>query len=334
MRWVIIFSVLIYSSLARANHLHPYSITTVHAEIQDQKIVFKIKTNAEDLFYFHKLEYDSLFKIPAQKLRDAAISHCDVIRSGFYILDQKKIRLRSSAVSADLSSLENVINFDIMSLLKYPLVYTLEFELTETTAILEFHQELGNAGLPAVSFLTISRNANTLAQNIELTKDKPFTMVRDAVSITAPDEGTFMLSYITVSDTRIVHELTIPLALLKSFVAVKDETPAQMQGLIRDFIWESSTVDIDGSILNPEVTALIFQNESISQAGESSMVHLRIEYSLKSLPKEVVISWDAFNWKMRWFKSMMDAFGEKREHNFSRFQPAVKLKRHVDLKRE
>jgi hypothetical protein len=334
MRLTILILFVLFSTCLRANEVHPYSITMVHVDLQDKKIVLTIKTNAEDLLYFHKLEFDSALKINGHELRAAAQSHRKIIETGFYILDQHKKPLPGTLASTDLSSLDGIAAFDIMSLLKYPLSYTLEFKLNDGTELLEFHQELGTAGLPAVSFLTISRNNNMLVQNIELTKDKPFIMVRDAVSVRSPDENTFMVSYITVSDSRVVHELTIPIEILKSFVSFGNTNQDSLLNAMKKFISESSSVEINNTLIQPEITALIVGNESSVQYGENSMVHLRIEYSLTDLPKEVTISWENFNWKMRWFKSMVDAFGEKSEYNFSRFQPTLEVERNVKLKRE
>jgi hypothetical protein len=332
MRRAVTLVVILLSSFFQANAAHPYSVTIVNADLREDRIILSIRTNAEDLLYFHKLEFDSHFKIPGDKLRAAALAHSQTIRSGFLILNQNKRPLSSALISSNLSSLDAAETFDVMSLLKFPLVYTLEFELNKTITLLEFNLALGTAGLPAVSFLTISRDTNVLAQNIELTKDKPFTMVRDAVSLRNPEENTFMLSYITVSDNTVIHELTAPFEILSSFVKLNNESSEETVSIIKGFIAESSEVEIDKKIVRPEITALVFQDGSASQGNK--MMHVRIEYSLTALPKEVTISWENFNWKLRWFRSMVDAFGKKAEHHFSRFQPELRIERDVKIRRE
>jgi len=314
--------------------IHPYSITMVHADLQDNKVILKVTTNAEDLLYFHKLAFDSLFRIPGERLRVAAQFHAETIRSGIYILDQHKKRLSSTFRSADLTSIQNISNADVMSLLKYPLYYTLEIKLGPDTDLLEFHQDLGSAGLPAVSVLTILKTGNVLIQNIELAKDKPFTLVRDAQYVKNSEANTFMLSYITLSDTRVIHELTIPQEILSSFLLTTLQEQDTSLNAIRKFIKESSTVVINKRVLEPQITALLQQKDNYYQHETSSMVHVRIEYSLRDMPRDVTIVWENFNWKMRWFKAMIDAFGDSKEHNFSRFQPTFNVHREVKVKQE
>ena len=331
MRPVIVLAFLLFSISLHGKDFHPYSITSVHADLQDNRLVMTIRTNAEDLLYFHRIAPDSLLRLSAETLIAAARAHQEVILSGFFILDQNKVKIPSSVTFADFSSLEHSGHIDVMSLLKYPLVYTLEYPLRKSIEILEFHQELGAAGVPALSYLSISRNSNTLVTDVGLSRDKPFTMVRDAVIISAPDQAS-MVSYITLSDTRVIHELTVPADVLQSFVSISG---ADQQGreAIRKFISESSIVKIDAISLAPEITALILGTEKTSH-GNSSAVHIRIEYSIAALPKDVSITWDNFNWKMRWFKSMIDAFGDQREHNFSRFQPKVDVKREIKIEQK
>ena len=120
-RYAIIVAAAIFFSGHQAHALHPYSITIVNADLRDEKVVLTIKTNAEDLLYFHKLEFDSLFKIPGGLLRDAARSHIATIMSGFYIVDQAKERLQGTMTFTNLASLDGLTGFDVMSLFKYPL---------------------------------------------------------------------------------------------------------------------------------------------------------------------------------------------------------------------
>lgn len=330
MRPLTAFILILYSSALHGTDHHPYSISSVHADLQDHRIVMTIRTNAEDLLYFHTIAPDSLLRISTETLVTASKAHSQVLSSGFYILDQNKMKLESSVTHTDFSSLERTGKIDVMSLLKYPLVYTLEYTLHPSVEVLEFHQELGAPGVPAVSYLSVSRNSNTLVADVELSRNKPFTMVRNAVSISSPDHEASMVSYITLSDTRVIHELTVPADILRSFVSISD-ADEQSGEVIRKFIAESSMVEINNVSLPPEITALVLGTKKTARGLSSGAVHIRIEYSLTALPKDVSVSWDNFNWKMRWFKSLIDAFGQHREHNFSRFQPKVDLKREIKI---
>jgi hypothetical protein len=326
-------SIIIYVG-AQANAIHPYSITQANADLQENTITLSIKANAEDLVYFQQLEFDSLFNIRDDELQKAAQRHIQTIKSGFYILDQNGNPLSSTLSASNFSSLNAKKMFNAMELLKFPLYYTLEFKLKENTSLLVFHQELSNAGLPAVTLLSISKNGNQLVQNIELTKERPFTIARDVVSIGNPSESSFMLSYITLTDTRILHELTIPLPILKSFIPFDDTDNKTRFETIRKFITDNSTVQINDMNIEPEVTLFGIQKDSLYTMGATSLVSIRVEYPLKTLPKEVSVSWENFNWQVRWFRSLIDAFGVQHEHNFSRFQPTYKVDRKIDIKKE
>lgn len=330
--FALLITLVIFTGV-QASSVHPYSITQANADLQENTITLSIRTNAEDLIYFQRIKFDSLFKISNDELLKAAQNHIQTIRSGFYILDQNGDHLISRLTASNFSSLNAKEQFNAMELLKFPLYYTLEFQIKENTTLLTFHQELSNAGLPAVTLLSISKNGNQLVQNIELTKERPFTIARDVVSIGNPSEGNFMLSYLTLTDSRILHELTIPLSVLKSFIPIGDRERETEFETIRKFISENSSVEINNTTIEPEVTLFGIQKDSLFTMGTTSLVSIRVEYLLKNLPKEVSVSWNNFNWQVRWFKSLIDAFGVPDEHNFSRFQPTYKVNRKVEIKK-
>lgn len=334
MKLTIILIMLLIQRAVLANSIHPVSITWANADIQDHKISLSIKTTAEDLLYFHQLSPDSMFRLSQEELMEAAQQHASVIKDGFFVLDQTKDRLPGKLVNSNFSSLINKKEFDVMELLKYPLYYKMEFELANNVDLLIFHQALSDSGLPSVCLLSISKNANSLVQNIELSEHQPFSIGRDAVSIGSPSEVNFMLSYITLTDTEVLHELTLPMALLKTFVSIKDEEFNIAVKIIEQFIAENSTVEVNKSTIDPDAITLVFQNETEALMNDQSLVNIRVAYNLKSFPNEIGISWNSFNWKMRWFKSLIDAFGTQVEHNFSRFQPRFEMKREMKLKKE
>ena len=168
-----------------------------------------------------------------------------------------------------------------MELLKYPLYYTIEFQLDKTTELLTFSQQLGNAGLPALSLLSISKNGNTLIQNIELSKEKTFTMARNALSLGKSSEANFMLSYITISDTQVSHELTIPFTLFKSFVTLPNDDTQTAFRLIREFIAKNSSVTVNRTVIEPELTTVNFQGDSRHTVSDTLLVNISVIYSLK-----------------------------------------------------
>jgi hypothetical protein len=306
--------------------LHPYSLTVVNADIQDQRIILRVTTNAEDLMYFHRLEFDSLMNLDMAKVRQAATDHANTIQSGFYILDEDNKRLPSRITASNFQSLVGD-NVGVMYLMKYQLSYTLEFTLPPETSVLQFHQILDEAGIPAVSLLSVSRNRNELARDIELSHSRPFIIARNAVSVGTPTEAGFMVSYLTLSDTRIIHEITVPMNLLNSFV---NPVNKESSDAIREFIAQNSTVAVNNTVIVPEVTMLVIQQDSLATES-SSLVGIRIEYPLKNIPRDISVSWENYNWQVRWFKSFIDAFGERTEHNFSRFQPTYKVKREIKI---
>ncbi|MEP2667758.1 MAG: hypothetical protein ABJH04_02115 [Cyclobacteriaceae bacterium] len=334
MKLTITLILLFIQRAVLANSIHPVSITWANADIQDHKVSLSVKTTAEDLLYFHPLSPDSLFRLSQAALMDAARQHSTIIKSGFFILDQNKDRLPVTIVSSNFNSLKSKKEFDVMELLKYPLYYKMEFELADNIDLLVFHQALSESGLPSVCLLSISKNTNSLVQNIELSEHQPFSIGRDAVSIGSPSEVNFMLSYITLTDTEVLHELTLPMALLKTFVSIKDKEFNEAVKIIEGFIEENSTVEVNKSTIDPDAITLVFQNETEALMNDQSLVNIRVAYNLKSFPNEIGISWNSFNWKMRWFKSLIDAFGTQVEHNFSRFQPRFEMKREMKLKKE
>lgn len=321
--FLIIFSIVEASSGA----LHPYSVSWVNADLQEDKISLSIKITAEDLLYFHQLEMDSLFNIGADILKKAAQDHAQIILSNFFIQDQDKKQLPGNITNISLSSIQGGKQFDVMELMKFPLVYYLDVELYETTELLTFNQTLGNDGVPAVSTLSITKNGNMLVSNVQISKENSFTMARDAISFGDKTEMNVMLSYIKLSDTQVSHELTLPITLLNSFIDFNAVDPEDNLTSIKEFMDSNSDVIINGQILKPTVEALNIQNGIKDIIDDNTLVNVRISYSLKSLPKDIAISWKSFNWKMRWFESLIDDFGIEKEHTFSRFIPTFKTTR-------
>lgn len=331
-----VFTVLIFISthtVACAINPHPFSVSWATADIQENKISLSVKVLTEDLLYFHHIRYDTLFTVSKEKLLEAAHNHVKIIQSGFPILDQNKKLLPGVMISFNFSSLDAKDEYGIMELLKYPLYFQMEFKLSNTTELLTFQQVLNSAGIPSVSLLTVTSNGNSIIQNYELSKDQSLTIGRHAVSLGSPTESTFMLSYITLSDTKISHEMTLPFALLKTFITLNEQSVDTLK-IFREFFANNSTVEINNVTIEPVLTNLVFQSDSENLVNDFTLVNIHVEYSLKALPKDVAISWNNFNWKVRWFKSLINSFGESDEHNFSRFQPTYKVKRKLTEAKE
>jgi hypothetical protein len=305
---------------------HPVSISWVSADLQDERVILKIKINAEDLLYFHELHHHSVREVPVETLKTYAKAHESIIQKAFLLADQQG-QLQSRITSTNFQSLEKTGGIHVMDLLKFPLYYTLEFPLKETSKLLTFTQNL--TGVPAISFLSVSKNGNPLVERVELSKSKPFTMNREALSIGSSSEEAFMVSYFTLSDTRVIHELTLPWRLLRSFIDIDSEDQI---ALIKSFINESSAIEVNDLEITPIISSVTLLNDQ-QGLNERSLVNIQITYELKDMPKNVTLGWDNFNWRMRWFESVIDAFGEEKKHKFSRFQPEVEVERKVEIKR-
>lgn len=334
MKWLLtLLTITFLQAVAFATNPHPFSVSWGTADIQEKKVSLSIKVLAEDLLYFHHVQYDSFFIVTKEKLLQAAHDHIKIIQAGFPILDQNKEKLKSSMVGSNFSSLESKNEYGIMELLKYELYFQLEFELSSTSELLTFQQVLNSSGVPAVTMLTVKSNNNPIIQNYELSKDHSLTIGRYAISVGTPSESTFMLSYITLSDTKISHEMTIPFALLKTFITLDDRSVDTLK-IFKEFFASNSTVEINNTTIEPVLTNLTFQSDSKDLINDFTLVNIHVEYSFKSIPKDVEISWNNFNWKVRWFKSLINSFGESDEHNFSRFQPTYKTNRKIEVKKE
>ncbi|HNR72578.1 MAG: hypothetical protein UZ12_BCD005000692 [Bacteroidetes bacterium OLB12] len=312
---------------------HPYSITWVTADIQDSKILFSVKVQSEDLLYFHSIPYDSLFTVSKEKLLEAADKHKEVIQSGFQILDEDKIPLYGTLIGYNFSSLETKREYTLMELMKYPLYFNLEFELPDKTELLTFMQMLTSAGIPSVSLLQVVAQKNLIIQNHELSNSQPLTISRHALHIGTQAESTFMVSYISLTDTKINHEVTISYALLKSFITVNEQTIDSLR-VYRAFFANNSTVEINDHTIEPVLTSLTIQNNTEDRLNDFSLINIHAEYAIKSIPGDIAISWNNFNWKVRWFKSFIDRFGVSDEHTFSRFRPIYQVTRKIEIKPE
>lgn len=315
-----------------AEKTHPVTISWVTANLLEDRVVLNVKISAEDLLYFHPIEPDSLFHLNRVQLLGSAKAHESIIRDAFQIRNQNNQSLPSSFIKGDYSSISQTQQFDVMELMKFPLYYQLEFALDSSTQLLTFSQKM-EVNVPVISFLSISKNGKILVENTELDAHQPFTMNRDAVSIGSKAEMNTMLSYITLSDTKIAHEMTISYKLLKSLMGQVKAGDSLIY--YESFFQENSSVEINGILITPKITQLTIQNLS-SQASlnDYSLINVRVEYALTDLPLDVIITWDSFNWQVRWFQSFIDAFGETIEHKFSRFNPQFDWKRSQEVNLE
>ncbi len=293
--------------------LHPVSITWINADLQDDRVQITIKVSAEDLLYFHDLEHDSQTDISRENLLSAAKEHQQVLIDAFVLSDQDGKHLIGRSTYADFSAVGKT-SINVKDLTNTTLRYQFEFLLTSDTEFLTFNLYL--FGIPAVSFVTLTKNGNTLINQREIRSDKPLTIKRDALSFGKEDDQHFMISYFTVSDTRVTHEITLPLNLLRSFIQLDDFEDLDA---VKTFIAENSSIEVDDEIIAPIVeTFTLLNGENASQ--DQSLVNIQIAYPLHSIPSHVLLKWELFNWKMRWFESIIDAFGLEQKHNFSRFQ--------------
>ncbi|MFT4834391.1 MAG: hypothetical protein ACI8WP_001151 [Flavobacteriaceae bacterium] len=320
MKQLLAFVFLLSSIYGFSEALHPVSITWITADLQDERVLLTIKVSAEDLLYFHELTPDSLFDISSDNLLKAAEEHGQVLQEAFSLLNQDGNRIASRFTHSDLSAIGNT-SINVMDLTKTTLSYKFEFDLEAGIEFLTFEQNL--VGVPAISFLMLTKNGNVLINQRELRSDKPFTIKRDALSFGKEEDQHFMISYFTVSDTRVTHEITLPLKLLKSFIQLENFEDLEA---VKNFIEENSAIEVDEKIISPIVETFTLLNGENAPLDQS-LVNMQIVYPLQNIPNLVLLRWELYNWRMRWFESIIDAFGLQKKHNFSRFQTEKEIVR-------
>ena len=270
----VVFLVLVKAGICFESH--PISISWIHADLQEEKVVLNIRIFAEDLIYFHNLTPDETLELDVDLLQSSAKKHIDVLNKGIAILDENNNRASGQFVKSNFSALEKT-SYHVMDLNRLSLYYQFEFQLSKDLEFITFAQNLN--AVPSISFLSISKNGNELVSQRELRSNKPFTIKRDATSIGSVEQEDFMLSYFSLSDTKVTHEITLPILLLQSFVQIKSVDDLEM---LEKFITENSSVEVDKTIIEPEIETFSMMNESAIKEG--AIVNIRIAYPLKEIP--------------------------------------------------
>lgn len=317
---------VVFLILAKAGfclNTHPVSISWIQGDLQDDRVLLNIKIFAEDLIYFHNLSPDTNRKLDADLLIKSAQKHIEVLKEAIVILDENDHRTEGQFIKSNFNALEKS-SYYVTDLNGVSLHYQFEFQLSEDSEFLTFTQNLD--AVPSISFLSISKNGNELVNQRELRSNKPFTIKRDATSIGSVEQQDFMLSYFSLSDTKVTHEITLPIRLLQSFVQVKSVGNLKT---LEKFITENSSVEVDNVTLEPEIESFTLMNENGNK--RESIVNVRIVYSLTEIPDNIALEWSHFNWKMRWFESVIDAFGEEKKHKFSRFKTRIEMERKLEI---
>lgn len=318
MRRLIFIGILVLSQAGLSRDIHPVSISWIHADLQDDRVLLNVKISAEDLIYFHDLTLDQKHELSKEHLLKAANEHIEILQEAITISDENDLEARSQFIKSNFTELQKT-SYHVMDLVKVSLHYQFEFELSSDAEFISFIQRL--SGVPSISFLSISKNGNELVKQKELRSDEPFTIKRDATSIGSVSQQDFMLSYFSISDTKVTHEITLPITLLQSFIQLKSINI----DVLNQFITENSSVEVDGITITPTIETLTLMNGNIDQ--DASIVNVRIGYSIHELPKKITLEWEHFNWNMRWFESIIDAFGKEEKHTFSRFKTKFETER-------
>ncbi len=146
-----------------------------------------------------------------------------------------------------------------------------------------------------------------------------------------------LYSYIYIEPFEVRHEILIPLITFetlapleradKDYISVEEQDAAKET--VAEFFRTHSPVEIDGIVVQPVVQRLEFyglDSRDFAQAAEKRRISLYqarmgaiLSYSVKGLPNQVKMTWDAFNQNVPFVKSTYYAYDAAPENTY--FEP-------------
>ena len=314
-RFFLVFSCLFF---AWTSNGHPVSLNWVHLKIEENQIKVSYRILAEDLIYFYRPEPDDFYNYPTHELLKLAEEHSRLISESFKIQDQNGLLTPLELPSLRTGSMkENQIN--VMDLMKHEIIYHFTMgSLSEGWEYLTLEQGLGKGAvkIPVVTFLSAEENGRSLMEESELSDDAPFKMFRFGENKTGnPSELTS--SFFTSTNVGIKHELTMSKDLLNSLMGKSRGNTITKEQLL-SYFKRYNKVSIQGNQLGPSLDKISLLSVN---NGQDEFIYMDLNYRFNTIPKELSIEWNDYNWDFRWLESTISIGDSVFNHTFSRFQP-------------
>ena len=296
---------------------HPVSLSWIKLSIHEDHLEIRYRILTEDLVMYHHPEHDGFYNYQTSELISLLPKHQELLLKNFYIKDDTGKRIQISVEDINKQQL-NSQQIAVMDLMKYSVTFILHVPIDPDWKKLSFYQEIAkhDAGIPAVSMISVYREGQTLIENHEISEGYPLDVYPTGnMQETNPSKLTSSYYSITASGTR--HELTIPSSVLLEMMQIRSLPDANAINEIEEHFIRHNPVFGNNERLIPSVSNMISLDEN-----HNSMIYLDLYYPSNVPLDSVRIDWEDFTWKFKWMESEIYTIDQVYRHTFSRYQPS------------
>jgi hypothetical protein len=314
------YLVLFLQLLTIITSAHPVSLNWVNARVDQKEITLTYKLLAEDLVLFYGNK-NLPHHLTSNYLNQLLEGHAREVLNHFKVTKNEEIALKGKVVYTDGSSLKSDhIHAD--ELMKYELYIHLKYEFqAEGWESLTFQQNLNQLknAIPVVTFLTIfdTQGQQTLAENYELKPESPVT-IRKGNPIKQLSASQSTTSHYSITDVGVRHELTMESSTFKSLLLDSGEVDHTHPDHILSYFHHHHHVHHEGQKVLPELS---FTKSLINNSTGDGLIYIDLLYPIRTYTDSLKLTWDDYNWKLRWFDTQIQTGDTTLHHRFTRFQP-------------
>ncbi|MEL6106599.1 MAG: hypothetical protein AAFU85_11200, partial [Planctomycetota bacterium] len=306
--WVCVAILVVTSAVAKAERVHPVSVTQANAYATRESLDVKVQVFLEDLFLFHDLKPNDQDFLEPDILAAGVSKHREFLLQKFVIRDVAGEPLLGQMTEVDQTELPEE-GVGLGELMAHTLVFHLRYELPSEPEFLTISQNFTDADglIPSEMNLTVFQENAGEVYTATLKPDQPVTVrlnwnapplsaeasqeerekwetkrKEEALGITSYSS---VYSFLYIDDYEVRHEILIPLLTLEESVLVArdddefldlDEQDAARQQ-IEAFFKTGNPIEIDGALVTPTVDRCDFYGldfKDFAKQAESKRVSL------------------------------------------------------------
>ena len=343
---------------------HPISLSSASVEVSSNLISARIEVMCEDFVMLYGYTPDQDNYISRANLQEGMSKHGELLLRDFMIRDRegqllsgKVERVESAPIPERGVLVEDLMQTKVRFHLVYPAAKPPEY--------LTFQQKIGTAGgsfLPSVVQLTVNQARGEARPTVALTGEgevqtyefdwsgaSPPAQAPASANPAAPSNmgiesygAVYAFLYIEPAEVRV--EILMPLLTLETWTGLprKDrnflEVAEQQAALpmMKEFFGGHNKVVVDGLEVAPVVARLEFYGvdfKDFAVAAEprrlsawTARVGAILTYSTKGLPRQVDVTWDLFNDRVRTARAAVFAGEEGKRLRFTGYEPTMTWK--------
>jgi hypothetical protein len=266
---------------------------------------------------YHHPRHDGLYNYPTSDLISLLPNHLELLLENFFITGEDGNSLPISIRQTNKEQLDTE-HIALMDLMKYSVTFVLHVPIDPDWKELTFHQEIATheAGIPAVSIISVYRDGQSLIENYEISEGNPLKLYPYG-NVQETDPSKLTSSYYTITPSGTRHELTIPASVLLEMMQIRNFPDTDAIPEIQQYFTRHNPILANYERLVPSVSHMIYLDDK-----NSSMIYLDLCYPSEAPLDSVRINWEDFTWKFKWMESEIYTIDQVYRHTFSRYQPS------------